>query len=430
MHNELNISNKHYTFSSKNKKYIFNTKKKFGVELSFSKEKIDFIVNLYSKFTGNNTSSEIASKLGISAEIVKHILRVMRITHDSVPYTEEVMESVDEDLLVEQTLIDKKNSIIQKIESRDQKETRDDAEKWRAFKTLHINPFEEFLNKWKLSANIPVKTLFKNPQKNDRELLIGCSDWHYGLIASESTLYNQKEWNIDKTVKVVEEYGRKLVTHLKENSYKKVNVCFLGDIAHSITGETDKGTKLHAYPLGQEQLDIAFSSLVHFVQMLLTVHDNIHLYSVNGNHDSVSDYILMKMLSIFFKNDKRIKFTLTNKRHQMFKIYNNLFMISHGYAPFTRDRLPPPGKAREAYINNLFMAKTGQHGVVGNKYFISGDLHHFESYEYTNIEGYIFPTIAGGCEYSDHSGYKSRQRQCCLSVDKTGVTQIIHFYLD
>lgn len=424
-------TDKHYTYNSVNQKYIFHTEKKFGKNLVFPKINIDTIVKLYSNTTGGLTANEIALKLSIPADVIRHILKVMNITHDTLPFTSEVIEQSDEDSLVDDALSSKKFNILQKIEKRDWKETQEDAEKWRVMKTLQLDPFEQFLQKWNPPKYIPSRTpQVSKRNKNSSELLIGCSDWHYGLITSGDALYNQKEWNIEKTKETVKQYSMLLKDHISSNLYSKINLCFLGDISHSTSGETDKGTKLSTYPLRQEQLETAFNSLVDFVSRILECHSNIHVYSVNGNHDSVSDYVLMKMLSLYFRNENRIKFTITNKRHQLFKMYDNLFMISHGYAPFAKDRLPPHGKSRELYIQNLFDSKISDYSSVKRKYFISGDLHHFDSYEYTNVEGFIFPTLVGGCEYADHSGYKSRQRQCALTVNSSGVTNIHHFYLD
>lgn len=423
-------TNKNYTYNEYTKKYVFHTKDKFGKNLVFTKTTIDLIVKLYSDITGGLTADEIAIKLSIPVDAIRHILKVMNITHNTLPYTDEVINSSDEETLVEDTLSSKKFNILQKFEKRDWKETQDDAEKWRAMKTLQFDPFEQILQKWSPPAYVPPKQQIYKVDKNSPELLIGCSDWHYGLITSGDALFTGKEWNIEKTKETVKRYSLLLKEHFSTNSYSKINLCFLGDISHSTSGETDKGTKLSAYPLRQEQIEQAFNSMVEFISRILEGHSNIHVYSVNGNHDSVSDYVLVKMLSLYFRNDRRIKFTITNKRHQIFKIYDNLFMISHGYAPFTKDRLPPPGKSRELYIQNLFDSKINEYSSFNRRYFISGDLHHFESYEYTNVEGFIFPTIVGGCEYSDHSGYKSRQRQCALSVNSTGVTNIHHFYFD
>ena len=63
--------------------------------------------------------------------------------------------------------------------------------------------------------------------------------------------------------------------------------------------------------------------------------------------------------------------------------------------------------------------------------YLSNMQHHSESYELTNVEGFMFPTLVGGCRHSDNSGYNSRQRQTALVVnDKEGVTSVKYFYFD
>lgn len=115
-------TNKHYTYNSSNQKYVFHTEKKFGKNLVFSKTAIDTIVKLYSNITGGLTANEIALKLSVPADAIRHILKVMNITHDTLPYTEEVINSSDEEALVEDALSSKKFNILQKFEKRDWKE--------------------------------------------------------------------------------------------------------------------------------------------------------------------------------------------------------------------------------------------------------------------------------------------------------------------
>jgi hypothetical protein len=204
----------------------------------------------------------------------------------------------------------------------------------------------------------------------------------------------------------------------------------MGDLSHTLTGETDKGTKLEAHPIGEEQLERAFNSMVAFVNELLSVHNNIQVYACSGNHSALGDYVLVKMLALYFRSDSRISFIITNKRFVTFKIEQNLFVVEHGYSSVSRDRLPAPGKGRETYVNNIILSKPEDLEGIKRNYYLSGDQHHTESYEMTNFEGYMFSTLVGGCRHADNSGYKSRPRQSCLTVDKQGVKEFVHFYFD
>lgn len=423
-------TNKNYTYNSSNQKYVFHTEKKFGQNLVFTKTVIDTIVKLYSNITGGLTANEIALKLSIPADAIRHILKVMNITHDTLPYTEEVINSSDEEALVEDTLSSKKFNILQKFEKRDWKETQEDAEKWRSMKTLQFDPFDQILQKWTPPAYIPSRPIPQSSGLKDT-LLLGLSDWHYGLVAHERYLYNQKEWNIEKTKDTVSDYSRKAASEIKKGFYKEVKLLLLGDMSHTLTGFTDKGTKLEAHPIAEEQLEVAFDSLVNFVKTILSVTNNVSVVACSGNHSALGDYVLSRMLSLYFKGDKRITFDVTNKRFITFNVGNSLFLMEHGYSSVSRDRLPAQGKGRENYINNLFMAKPEQMIGVQRKYYLSADQHHSESYELTNVEGFMFPTLVGGCRHSDNSGYNSRPRQTALVVDDyEGVTSVKYFYFD
>jgi UDP-2,3-diacylglucosamine pyrophosphatase LpxH len=425
----LTKKNKHYEYDLAKDEYTFFTAKKFGSDLVFTNSCINQIIKLYSKFSGNLTSTEIGNKLGISSKVIQHILRVMHITHDSLSFTDEYISSKPAEEVVSETLEFKKTKIVEKLEKVEFNKIKENAEKWELFEHNYKNVIDSFLQNW-TPPKYFVPTLSKDQKESDQELIVGCSDWHYGLIADERYLYAQKEWNISATEKTVEDYSNQLVSHIKENSYKRITLAFLGDLIHGLDGLTDKGTKLEAHPIQEAQLETALNSSLKFIQNLLTVHNNVRVLAVPGNHSSFGDYFLLKMLSLIFQNDHRITFEITNKRFLTFNVGQNLFLLDHGYSAVTKSRLPAPGSGRENYINNLFMTKPEQMQNAKRLYYISADQHHMESSELTNVEHYMFSTLVGGCRYADNSGYKSRPRQSALVVKEQGVTQFLHFFFD
>lgn len=425
------LKSKSYTYNSKDKKFVFHTETSLGKNYVLDESKVDTILKLYSNFDKQPyTAGEIAQRTSTPKKVIEFVVRSLKVNHGSIPYTDEKIEESKEDELVEDLLIEKRANIEQKFERRDWKDTIADAENWRLFQHNYKKVFENTLDSWNPPKYVASKVSY--PKTGDKELVIGASDWHYGLVASERYLYNQKEWNIDKTKEAVDQYANKLVDHITErgNPYKRVTLSFLGDLLHGLDGFTDKGTKLEAHPLKEDQLEEAYNSVLKFIQTLLTTIGNIRIVAVPGNHSSFGDYFLLKMLSIYFKDDKRLTFEITSKRFITFKIEKNLFLMDHGYAPTSRSRLPAPGTGRENYLNNLFMSKPGELHDIDRNYYLSGDQHHMESSELTNVETYMFSTLVGGCKHADTSGYKSRPRQSCLVVDKEGVKEFLHFYFD
>jgi hypothetical protein len=427
---EILETKEHYTFNHDTKQYVFHTEKQFGKNYVFQDSKVDTILKLYSNFDKNPmTMGKIAQNTSTPKKVIEFILRALGRNHDSIPFTDEKVEETDEDVLVADMLTTKIFNISQKFEKKDWENTVKDAEKWRMFEHDTLNPLKDLLNKWEAPTYIPVKT--DSIVKGNKTLLISGTDWHYGLIANERYLYNQREWNIEETKKSVALYAQKVKEHIKkEKCYEKLVVWFGGDLCHTLTGFTDKGTKLEANPIGEEQLEQALASVIAFINELLTVHNNIEIYASAGNHSFLGDYVLLRMIELYYRSDKRLKFSVDNKQHVTFKIYNSLFLGTHGYSSVSKYRLPPKGPGRENYINNIFMAKPDLLNGVNNRYFLSCDQHHFESYELANVEGFMFSTLVGGCRHADNSGYKSRPRQSCLVVEPEGVTAIQHYYLD
>lgn len=428
---ETLTEHKHYTYNSEAQKYVFHTEIFLGKNYVLDTSKVDTILKLYSNFDKQPyTAGEIAQRTSTPKKVIEFVIRALGMNHNSIPYTDEKIEVSDENTLVGDLLIEKRANVEQRFERTEWKNTQNDADSWRLFKYNYGQVFDDVIKNWNPPAYVP--TQYTYPKTGDKELIIGCSDWHYGLVANERYLYNQKEWNIEETATSVKNYALQLCKHIEErgNPYNKVTLTFLGDLLHGLDGLTDKGTKLEAHPLREEQLEKAYNSVLEFIQILLGSIGNIRILAVPGNHSSFGDYFLLKMLSIYFKDDKRLTFEITSKRFLTFEVGSNLFLMDHGYSAITKSRLPAHGTGRENYLNNLFMAKPEQMRNAKRLYYISGDQHHMESAELTNMETYMMSTLVGGCRYSDNSGYKSRPRQSCLVVDDQGVKEFIHFYFD
>lgn len=415
------------TYEQNGANYKFFTHKTLGRNIEYSKQKLQQILDLYC-CDHYLSSTEISLKLGVPKKHIEAIVRALAITHKSVPFLDEQVLEGEVDDLSDDMLSLKKNDIINAFEKKKNQSDQEDALKWRKLEQGVFEPVEKYLKNWKPTQQRVIKHV--PLKKSEQVLCVGCSDWHYGLVAKERYLYNQKEWNSDKTIEVVADYANKLVNTIESHAFKQINLMFIGDLAHSVTGFTDKGTKLEVAELGEDQIDLAYQSMLNFVESILSVHSNIKVYACSGNHDSVADYILVRMLEIYFRNDKRITFEITNKRFLTFKVFSNLFLMEHGYSAKTKGRLMPAGTSRENYLNNLFLAKPDLLYGVKHRYYLSGDQHHNESYELTNVEGFMFSTLVGGCRYSDNSGYKSRPRQSCLVVTDEGVVEQKHFYFD
>lgn len=430
---KLEINDK-YTYNDETKQYVFHTESLIGKNTVFKEDKVNTILKLYSNYDKQPyTMGEIAQRTSTPKKVIDYIIHALKKNHSCLPFTDEKLIEQPEDKLVDQMLAEKTFNVIQKFERKEWESVAKDAEKWREFSVLKLDPFANFLANWTPKIQKPFTNFNKlHTNKKGKHLLLGCSDWHFGLVADERYLYNQQQWDITKTKEAVEKYSLKIREYLADHKgeFESVSLLFAGDLIHGLDGYTDKGTKLEAHPLKEGQLVTAFDCIIQFITDIVESHSNVKVYSVPGNHSSFGDYIVIKMADIYFKDDDRIQFEYTNKRFLTFKLKDNYFLFEHGYAAVAKDRLPAPGKSREGYINNIIFAKPEKIQGAKRFYYISADQHHHESYEYTNVEGVMLPTLVGGCRHSDNSGYKSRPRQTVLIVEDEGITEMKHFFLD
>jgi len=249
---DLELTDK-YVYNEKTKKYIFFCKS-VGKNIVLPKNQVDYIIKNYSSFLGKESSlNELSLKFNIPVPVLKEVLSCLNVTHSSLPISNEDLLNKSEEKIIEELLQDKKFALYQNLQKSDWQTTQSDAEKWVAFEMGQLNPFCSFLEKWKAPEYQPTKFVDNNKNK-DKYLIISASDWHFGLFAQERYLYFKKEWNIEKTKEAVTKYALKIRDKVndRKNGFKGAYLVFGGDILHSLSGFTDKGTKLEAYPISRE----------------------------------------------------------------------------------------------------------------------------------------------------------------------------------
>jgi hypothetical protein len=218
-----------------------------------------------------------------------------------------------------------------------------------------------------------------------------------------------------------------------ENRKGKFESCYLlsaGDILHSLSGFTVKGTKLQDGIWGTEQFKLAFETIAYFIEGLYKIFGKVEVKAAGGNHDFTGDYILFYTLQKYFHNNKNIGFEIASARWLDFSIKNNLFLMDHGASSEYKQILPEGTKQREAFIQNLFMnVDTSKYKRITNRFFVCGDRHNVQYGEYANFEFIRFSTPVKGDRYSDGNNLKNRPRFNSLIVNENGIKEILNYYI-
>lgn len=398
--------------------------------LSITGAKHRAICRSYSQIGENLTAYDICVKYNLSPKIFNEYKSIFNLTKSSEPLTDEELVEYSVEDNVNSLLESNRFKILNEFEKKKLKQTQLDALKWKKFEINFLDPVSNILENWMPPSYTPRQ--FNLVKKiNDKTLLINVADIHVGAKADARFMYRQKEWKASDLSEAMKNYSQKIIDVIQERQYgyKDAVVTLGGDIIHTLTGYTDKGTKLNYEFIEEDQIDFAFSMLVLFIENILSIFPNVSVKSVSGNHSSLGDYVISKMLEIYFRSEKRISFEISNQRYLPFKIYNSLFVLDHGSSfKGVRSKLPNRGSERNSYIQSILLAKPELLKDLNQKYFITNDKHHFEYEEHTDFEMILCPSIVGGDRYSDLLGFGSRPSQCVFTIDKTGITEIIKLY--
>lgn len=425
----------------------------FEKKWHFNKEERNYIVFLKSaaraiivdETTHNNmqrayTSSEnvkvedICSASGFPLSLFSEYKAIFGWVRNGSHFSDEQIENNSVEDLVEDAVQQKKWEVIQESKKKIWKETESNSKKWIEFEENCLGPFNELLSKWSPPKYIPVPNvkLTKNVN-NPHSLLVICGDWHVGAIANPRYLYRSKEWNYEILCESAKEYSNKIRQEVNSRTYNfnEIVLCLGGDIIHTLTGYTDAGTKLEYEFIEEDQLDYAFSLMVSFINELLTIVPSIRGFCVAGNHSTLGDYVLSKMLETYYRNEDRISFEISTKRYLPFKILDSLVILDHGASgKGVKSKMPRSGAGREAYVKGIFLENPEMLINTKSRVIVSNDVHHHQHIEYNNFDLIISPTLVKGCRYADFSGYKSRPAQSVHVFDKDGIKEMIRFYFD
>lgn len=436
-----------YLFNRSTKDYIFDFTdvKNIGKSYVFNQTEINAIIQDYSNYDKcPKTLTEVSRIHKIPPWVLKKILNALNIVHDSLPLTSEYIEesSKSEDEISSDLLSQRTFNIYQKYTQQSWNQIQSNSDKWIQFERGIISPLKDILSTFQGPSKEDLLSVCKydnsdNISTDDIVYIATLSDLHFGDFArKEDTFYSKKNWDIEDTKKALNVYVEKI--HKDLNNRKCIpNECVVlscGDILDSLSGFTDKNTKLNTNPIGISQFKYAFESLILFFTSLIKLFPKITVRSVPGNHDSLGDILLFEALKIYFKDYSNINFNITTCRWDVFILGNSLFVMEHGYSAKFKSKVPEDTKSKEVYVQKLIidsLSKMSSCDSIKNRYFIMGDRHSYSQKMMSSFEFIQLPSIVESNVYADNLNLHNRPRQQCFILDKTdGIIETISCYTD
>lgn len=297
-------------------------------------------------------------------------------------------------------------------------------------KRKEYNSFKNLLKNWE-----PPKMVSFSPgpiTDSDKAYVVVLNDSHFGAYANGKYMYSDPTWTTQDTVRAVDKYVQTITEDVLSRNYKfkECVLLSLGDILHSVSGKTARLTELKYDIIREEMFDQAFTSICCLIQRLCEIFGQVRVADIVGNHNPELDMALFRALAAYFRTEKNIKFEHLTTFPSPLRIGSTLILAHHGQHFQEKSFVPKDGKAREAYIQSLFLQRIDLLKGVKTKLFLQGDLHHFEQKEYSDFEFIMLGTSLGGDEHSSVNNWKNRARQSCLVLDDSGLREVIHCYFE
>ncbi len=377
---------------------------------------------------------EICRKFGFSRPAFLEYKKIMGWLKTSAPVTPEQLAIKTDETLIGELTGSREHNIMQKVQRLGWAKQRKDAESWSRYKGQLYDPLQALLETYKPEPFVPRPyTRPQGKRESDHVMLIGLSDLHFGNKAESARIFGKAEnHDIKRTKDLVTRYAEDIRQTVADRNYtvRTGVVCVVGDILHTLSGFTKKGTQLDFSAIGTEQLLEALDSMIQFVNEMLTIFERVEVKVVEGNHSGIDEFALFKIVEAHFRLDDRITFEISRCRTMDFTVLNTYCIMDHGDSAYFKAKVPSDGAKREAYIQSLILRNPDKWRDTTNKIFLQGDMHHFESRQFNDFQFFMLGTISPADQYSADMGFHTRPQQHCLMIDSIGVSEICHYYFD
>ena len=234
----------------------------------------------------------------------------------------------------------------------------------------------------------------EQPPIQDKMILIGISDLHYGLLAKD----NLSE---EYSMKIANERFNKILTDVIQRKQdnqdiEKVILLIGNDFlnADNLQGTTSR----HMTPQDQEtnwyeMITSATEMLIEGIEKLRFFFPKIEVVNVKGNHDEMSMFGIMQTLNAYYKNSLSVIINTDCRFRQYIKYGTSLIGLSHN--------------ERIQDITKIMAAESGTDwGECKYKCFLLGHLHdRKEVGDDYGVDIYRLPSVSGASAWTSQQGY-------------------------
>lgn len=254
----------------------------------------------------------------------------------------------------------------------------------------------------------------KEEVKDERTLIVGLSDWHYGAIVDvEGHVFNRDVLEV-----LVHQYADKIEHIVKTEKITNVYVVGMGDLIENSYMRNNQGYSVEE--TFSQQVASASQLVITFLERVAE-HVDVTYAAFNGNHDRLNTkndtiygdgavFLSNEIVKMYVKasNHEHITYEESEPYHHIVRAFDYSFLFEHGdLTPMKRQGVLAE---RQQLHGELFDA------------LICGHIHHFTQREVGHNQFVVtFGSLKGSDEYSLKTiGTSSSRSQGVILVDKDG----------
>lgn len=178
-------------------------------------------------------------------------------------------------------------------------------------------------------------------------------------------------------------------------------IALLGDTFHA-------DNQTNQTPKSKNQLDVdtryakifraVLRTIVHAIDTALATHRHVTVWSLRGNHDEHSAYVLAVALDAYYRQEPRVTVDLTPSRFFWLRFGKCMLGGTHG------DTVKPP------QLESIMASyRPGDWGETTHRHWLTGHIHTSQRHEYRGCVVETFRTLAAADAYAASHGYLSRR---------------------
>lgn len=399
-----------YSYNKDNDVYLFSLNSVKGI-CAVPGTKIRALVRIYANMVQSGgrgaSQDQIGRQFGWSRVTLTEILRALRKTKTSAPFTDEELAELDVEEGVQDMLRMKEQSLVTAFERRAWEQTKQDALKFRHMKTFIFDAMKSIYEECGVPEPVRPPRISLRHVDNELVVVLHPTDLHYGKYGWVLEVGSGQEYSREECAKRLMEATHKVIDRVTRfGNIGKWVIGLGGDWFHVDTRghTTTKGTPQDVDGT-YARIVVEGTALAEDWIQVLRGYAPVEGWLVKGNHDYCGSIHLFEAMRARFHNAPDVTFKVDYTSLQVGVFGNNLVAMTHGEGikPSTL-----PGMIADLHAEAW--------GKTKNRYVFTGHLHQLKEETARGIRMIQQPSLASTDRWHEEHGFIGTDKELVAYV--------------